>query len=142
MLPKPPSPLTSPKGPGEVPGTGIRVTRALSQSAHTGPPHSGQGWLAIGASWASISRSARHWSHSPCSGGVEMNAAPQRTHDQEILTDSWFGSPSWGQWSKGGVAPGRGGLRGSPFNSPDRDGVGLVGRPTWGAFMIGLIAVR
>jgi hypothetical protein len=44
--------------------------RALPQSGHTGPPQRGQGWLATGKSRVSASRAARHWSHSPCSGGA------------------------------------------------------------------------
>src|SRR5262249_14163780 len=79
------SPLPAPTSLGGPPAVGTRTMRALPQSPHTGPPHIGQGWLAIGASRARASRSARHWSHSPCSGGVEMNAAPQRWHDHEVL---------------------------------------------------------
>ena len=60
--------------------------RALPQSAHTGPPHIGQGWLATGASRASSCPGRlRQWSQSPCSGGVLMNAAPQRWHVHEVL---------------------------------------------------------
>jgi hypothetical protein len=68
----------------------------LPQSAHTGPPHIGQGWLVIGARRAIASKSARHWSHNPCSGGVEMNAAPQRWQDQEVLIKfmTWLPSVS------------------------------------------------
>lgn len=53
-------------------GTGTARAMRCPQSAQTGPPHDGQSGAVI---WAS--RMVTQSAHRPCSGGVEMNPAPQ-----------------------------------------------------------------